>query len=143
MGFDPLSAIADLAKTIVQRVVKDPEAAQAAALEVDRMAQTGALAELDAYKAITLGQLDVNKIEAGSSDTYTSRARPTVVYAGAAALVYGFILQPFLVWAWPSHPLPAIDLGVFKDLLFGVLGIYTVGRSAEQVASIVKTGSKT
>lgn len=69
----------------------------------------------------------------------TSVETPTVVYAAAAVVVYGFVLQPLF---FPSHPLPAVSLDAARDLVFGILGVYTAGRSAEKVTSLIQAGKK-
>lgn len=135
MGFDPLSALLDLGGKVLDRVIPDPVQRDAAKLELLKQAQAGELAEMQASAANALAQIDVNKVEAGSADSYTSRARPTVVYIAALSMLYALVVQPLV---WPSHPLPAGTLEIMKDLVFGLMGLYVAGRSAEKIAATVK-----
>ncbi len=46
----------------------------------------------------TLAQIDVNKEEAKSASLFVSGGRPAVIWIGAAALAYQYIVAPFLNW---------------------------------------------
>jgi hypothetical protein len=86
------------------------------------------------------GQLDINKVEASSSDTYTSRARPTILYICAAALASNFVVGPFFTWfaAMFGHPTvhyPQLDWSTMEPVLLGMLGL-TAGHVYENVKGI-------
>lgn len=65
---NPFTAIA---KVVIDRVVPDKNANATAKAELDKMVLSGELAEIAA-------QTDINKIEAASTDKFTSRWRPAV-----------------------------------------------------------------
>lgn len=114
--------------TVLDKVLPDPQAAADAKIKLMTLAQNGELAELDAVKQMALAQLDVNKVEAASSDPYTSRWRPTIGYVLAAALTFQYLLNPLITWGaaiWaPGITPPAIGLDDHLwELMFGVLGL--------------------
>lgn len=114
--------------TVLDKVLPDPQAAADAKIKLMTLAQNGELAELDAVKQMALAQLDVNKVEAASSDPYTSRWRPTIGYVLAAALTFQYLLNPLIVWGaaiWaPDVTPPAIGLDEHLwELMTGILGL--------------------
>lgn len=128
-------------KPVIGKLFPDPEKQAELSLKLTEMQQAGEFKEIDTAAQNALAQIEVNKIEAASSDPYTSRARPTVVYVGAGALLYGYVVQPLLTWlltmVWPScPPPPLLDIAVLNELVFGILGIYTAGRTVEKVKKV-------
>ena len=91
------------------------------------LAQKGELAVLDAETKMALGQLEVNKVEAGT-DMFRGGWRPATGWACVFGLVYQFLLQPILPWlvaVCGGHvpPLPPIDNETLMVLLTGMLGL--------------------
>lgn len=123
---------------LLDKVLPDKTAADAAKAALIKQEMDGELDDLHQYAANALQQIEVSKLDAVSGDRFSARARPLVVYCSCTALLFVYIVQPLLAWLWPSHAMPACDVSVFRDLIFGVLGIYTTGRSAEKIAAIVK-----
>jgi len=84
-------------------------------------------------QATGLAQVDVNKIEAASSNLFVSGWRPAVGWVGVAGLAYQFLGYPFMQWAWAfgqgvdlipqglSAP-PDLDVEHLMTLLAGLLG---------------------
>jgi hypothetical protein len=112
---------------IFDKVIPDPQAQADAKLKVMEMAQRGELAVLDADLKLALGQLEVNKIEAGT-DMFRGGWRPAVGWTCVFGLVYQFLMQPLLPWIVTvagGHvpPLPAIDNETLMLLLTGMLGL--------------------
>lgn len=70
-----------------------------------------------------MGQIDINKLEAQSSDAYVRRARPTTLWICNFALAYIFLVHPLASWA-SAIWFPTIDIPVLPDAeyLFIVLG---------------------
>jgi len=64
-----LDSILGLGGKIIDRVLPDQAAKDAANLELLKLAQNGELAELQAEKELALGQVEINKIEAGSGSS--------------------------------------------------------------------------
>lgn len=110
---------------IVDKIIPDPQAAAEAKLRALDMAQKGELAQLDADVRLAIGQIEVNKIEAGT-DAFRGGWRPACGWACVAGLAYTFLLQPLLAWlagikGWPVPPV--IDIEALMMLLGGMLGL--------------------
>ena len=84
-------------------------------------------------QATDLAQVDVNKIEAASSNLFVSGWRPAVGWVGVAGLAYQFLGYPLMQWAWAvgqgvdlipqglGAP-PDLDVEQLMTLLAGLLG---------------------
>jgi hypothetical protein len=113
--------------TILDKIIPDPTAAADAKLKALEMAQRGELAVLDADMRLALGQMEVNKAEAGT-DMFRGGWRPAVGWTCVFGLAYQFLLQPLLPWVVALFggqvpPLPAIDNDTLMVLLTGMLGL--------------------
>jgi hypothetical protein len=121
------AALIPLIGTIVEKAIPDPQAQADAKLRVMELAQKGELAVLDADLKLAMGQLEVNKVEAGT-DMYRGGWRPAVGWTCVFGLAYQFVLQPLLPWVVALFggtvpPLPAIDNETLMVLLTGMLGL--------------------
>jgi len=76
---------------------------------------------------INKAQIEVNKIESGSSSLFKSGWRPFVGWTCGVALCYHFVLQPFLMFVLFSigkpMELPVFDMSTLTTVLFGMLGL--------------------
>jgi hypothetical protein len=84
-------------------------------------------------QATDLAQVDVNKIEATTSNLFVSGWRPAVGWVGVLGLAYQFLGYPLMQWAWAvgqgadlipqglSAP-PDLDVEQLMTLLAGLLG---------------------
>jgi hypothetical protein len=85
---------------------------------------------------INKAQLEVNKVEAGSTSRFVSGWRPFIGWVCGIALCYHFVLQPVLVFLFYSfgHPmdLPVFNMETLTTILMGMLGLSTL-RSAEKI----------
>ena len=97
---------------------------------LDKEEKAQLIAEID--KA----QLEVNKVEAGSTSLFVSGWRPFVGWTCGVALCYHFILQPFLTFLLFAFgyqiTLPTFDMGTLTTILMGMLGLGGL-RSYEKV----------
>lgn len=120
-------AIATLLGKVLDRALPDPTAKAQAALALAELQQAGEFKAIDAELQAMQMQADVNRVEAGSSDTFTSRWRPSVGYVCAAGLAYAAILEPVIRIMAPiagyAGTLPAVDTTLTMQLLFGLLGL--------------------
>jgi len=84
-------------------------------------------------QATHLAQVDVNKIEATSSNLFVSGWRPAVGWVGVAGLSYQFLGYPLMQWAWKFgqgvdlipqglNAPPDLDVEQLITLLAGLLG---------------------
>jgi hypothetical protein len=120
-------ALIPLIGTIVEKVIPDPQAAADAKLRVMELAQKGELAVLDADLKLAMGQMEINKAEAGT-DLFRGGWRPATGWVCVVGLAYQFIVQPVLPWLVSLFgvsvpPLPAIDNETLMVLLTGMLGL--------------------
>lgn len=111
---------------LLDKVIPDPAAATDAKIRMLELAQRGELAQLDAEKAVTLAQIDVNKADAQSQDQFQRRWRPAAGWVCVLGLGYNFLLQPLLSWlstlkGWPVPPI--LDVEQLLVLLSGLLGL--------------------
>jgi hypothetical protein len=113
--------------TVLEKVLPDPQASAEAKIKLMELAQKGELAILDAETKMALGQIEVNKVEAGT-DMFRGGWRPATGWACVFGLVYQFLLQPVLPWlvavcGSSVPPLPPIDNETLMVLLTGMLGL--------------------
>jgi hypothetical protein len=113
--------------TVLEKVLPDPQASAEAKIKLMDLAQKGELAVLDAETKMALGQIEVNKVEAGT-DMFRGGWRPATGWACVFGLVYQFLLQPVLPWlvavcGGSVPPLPPIDNETLMVLLTGMLGL--------------------
>ena len=76
---------------------------------------------------INKAQIEVNKVEAGSSNLFVSGWRPFVGWTCGVALCYHLVLQPFLMFVLSSigNPmeLPVFHMETLTTVLMGMLGL--------------------
>ena len=113
MAADPITAVSDLATTVISRLWPDKT-------EQER-------AQMAAALAVVQGQLDANKAEAASPSAFTSGWRPAIGWVCGCALACQYIVRPLLTWATTltGHPmpmLPGLDDTLWQ-LMLGMLGL--------------------
>jgi hypothetical protein len=117
---------------IINKVIPDPVAKAEAQLKVLQMQQAGELKQLEADVQMALGQVEINKIEAGSESLFKSGWRPAVGWTCALAFAAKFIGGPALFVLAQFIPdmkpivLPPIDMTEMLPLLLGMLGLGTL-----------------
>lgn len=120
-------ALVPILGNLLDKVFPDPAKAAEAKLEVMRMAQNGELAQLNADLQLATGQIEVNKVEAGSQSLFVAGWRPGVGWCCCFALAFKFILGPAAVvlMAMLGHPitLPEFDFTEMSTILLGMLGL--------------------
>ena len=125
---DPISSIAGLANTLITKIWPDPkDQASAEALLIKT--------QMDAALAQAQQQIDINKIEAGSSNVFVSGWRPFVGWVCGSAFALHFLLFPLLNWSAELFGRSAIaipfDMATLSTVLMGMLGLGTM-RSVEK-----------
>ena len=114
-----LSAILPVAETVIDRLVPDKNAKSKAMREMEK-------ALVDAHAKGMLGQLEINKVEAGHRSIFVAGWRPMCGWICAAALGFHFIVAPVVQWAgtiggW-HLPIPEFDMSSLMTILLGMLG---------------------
>lgn len=116
-----------LAGRLIDRVIPDPTARDAAKLELFRAQESGDLQRLQMSYSAAADQVEVNKIEAGSGSNFRGGWRPAVGWTCAGGLGYQVLFRPMLEWVGTNlahwQPPPSIDLETLLTILFGLLGI--------------------
>lgn len=87
-----------------------------------------------------MGQLAINKEEAGHASIFVAGWRPAVGWVSAAGLAYGIILEPLFSWTarvWFGYAgnFPEIDPTLLVFSLGGMLGIGTM-RTVEKIKGV-------
>lgn len=113
---------------IIDKVIPDRAAAQAAKDSITQMAAQGALTEeLLQLQAVTSAQSDINKVEAASASVFVAGWRPFVGWVCGVGLAMTCIVAPLFTWATAlaGHPtpFPQINDPILKSTLAGMLGL--------------------
>ena len=87
-------------------------------------------------------QLEVNKVEAGSTNLFVSGWRPFVGWTCGVALAWHFVIAPFIMFfsAYFGLDMPALpdfDMGSLLTVLMGMLGLGGL-RTFEKYKGITK-----
>jgi hypothetical protein len=114
MALDPLTAVSDLASTVINKIWPD---------KTEQEKQ-----QLAAAVALVQGQLDINKAEAANPNVFVSGWRPAIGWISGGALGYTYLGYPLLVWVttiwFPTIHAPVLgNDGMLYELLFGMLGL--------------------
>jgi hypothetical protein len=80
-----------------------------------------------------MGQLEINKEEAKSTNMFVSGWRPSVGWCCSFAMAYQFLVRPIATGF--GHPMPPIDVEALNTLLFAMLGVAGL-RSVEKVKGV-------
>jgi hypothetical protein len=137
-----LGPILDLFNKVADKVWPDPEKKAQAQLELVKMQQAGDFKELEVNLALAQGQMDINKVEAASSDPFTSRARPFIMWVCGLSLLYAALIDPFArfiatVFYHYTGSFPEIDTTITLQVLFGLLGLGGF-RTLEKIRGVAK-----
>lgn len=127
-----MKGILEAGLAILDKLIPDPVARQAAKVKLLELEQAGQLAALDAELQLARGQLAVNQVEAASPDRFVSGWRPAVGWVCAGGFCYTVLLQPLLPWLFGGGELPDIPTEVLLTLLLGMLGLGGL-RTAEKI----------
>ena len=132
-----ISGLFSAAQSLIERFFPDPAAKAAAQLELLRMEQTGALAQLASETDLAKLQIQVNVEEAKSTNWFVAGARPFIMWTCGVALAYVSIVEPvsrFVAKVWFGYvgDFPIIDTNLTMQILMGILGLGAY-RTAEKI----------
>lgn len=110
----------DAAVKLLDKLIPDPKAKAEALQKLREMEQSGDL-------AVIANQIEVNKVEAASSNLFVAGWRPFVGWVCGSALAFQLVLGPMIVWGSelagkPVHP-PVMQTELLTTLLIGMLGL--------------------
>ena len=144
MGLDltGIGSVADFATTLVNKLwpTADPNEKLKAQVELQHVLEQRETLLLDTQKQVMVAEL-------AQQDTYTKRARPTIVYCGLVFIFLVHVALPLFAF-FSGKPVPALTLPEeFWWAWTGVSGLWILGRSFEKQGSTGKliqaiTGSK-
>ena len=112
--------------TIIGKFKANPDIAAKASADIAVAEAALRQAELDYETKLALAQVEINKIEAASTNWFTSNWRPAVGWICAAGFFYATVGYPLLCWISINYgwkPAPQIDPTILLSVLFGMLGI--------------------
>jgi len=123
-----IAAFIPIVGTLIDKLFPDKQAADEAKIKMMELAQKGELAQLDAEMQMALGQMEINKVEAASSDPFRAGWRPMAGWACSLGLFYEFLVRPILPWLVgltgnEVAPMPSVDIDQLMILLGGLLGL--------------------
>jgi hypothetical protein len=117
---DPISALLNIGNTLINKLFPDPAQAAQAQLALLKMQQDGELAAIS-------GQMEINKIEAGSSSVFVAGWRPFAGWVCGIGLAYVSIIEPvarlIATFVGYTGDFPAIDTTLTMQVLLGMLGM--------------------
>jgi hypothetical protein len=134
MSFDPITAGIDLLSKVIDRVLPNKVEADKAKAELLVMQTKGELDQL-------VGQLDINKIEAGHQSVFVAGWRPFIGWICGCALAYAALLEPLMRFTAEvlfkyTGGFPVINTDITLQVLLGILGLGAY-RTYERVQGVI------
>tara|TARA_R110000868_G_scaffold67882_1_gene201016 strand:+ start:132 stop:584 length:453 start_codon:yes stop_codon:yes gene_type:complete len=140
-----LDGVFQLGGKLLDRLWPDPAQKAAAVLELEKMRQTGELAQLAADTDLARAQVAVNLEEAKHASLFIAGWRPAVGWVCASAFAYSYVVLPFLQFVVLTFGtqgmadglvnLPKLELGDMMPVLLGMLGL-AAARTVEKVKDV-------
>ena len=132
-----ISGLFSAAQSLIERFFPDPAAKAAAQLELLRMEQTGARAQLASETDLAKLQIQTNVEEAKSTNWFVAGWRPGIGWVCGAGLAYASLIEPFAsfiakVWFGYTGEFPVISTDLTLQILLGMLGLGAM-RSVEKI----------
>lgn len=132
MSLDPISAILNIGSKVIDRLWPDPTQAAAAKLELFKLQQSGELQQI-------MGQLEINKVEAGNASVFVSGWRPFIGWMCGAACAWNWIgisiAKTIAAFAQYNINLSPADLSEMMPILMGMLGLGAL-RTVEKIQGV-------
>jgi len=132
MGLPIIGSILALGEKLIDKLIPDPKQKADALLKLAELEQSGDL-------AVIAGQVEINKLEAMSSDNFTRRWRPFVGWVCGGALAIQLVVLPLGggVAAIIGKPvaLPVMNTELLTTLLVGMLGLGGM-RTVEKLSKV-------
>ena len=126
----PIASLIGVGMKLIDKLFPDPEAKQAAQIQLLAMEQAGDLKELDAAMQTIVA-------EAKSDHWLTANWRPITMLTFVAIIANNYILYPYLSLFWQEAPMLEVPADMWALIKIG-LGGYVVGRSGEKIAKVLK-----
>lgn len=129
-----ITDVVDSVSNVIDRFTLSKEEKQEFKLEMQsRMMKLESELE-ETYRKELDARQEIIKAELAQGDSYTKRARPTIVYSGLAFIFLVYVIVPVIAYISGANEMPDIHLpGEFWWAWGTVVGVYGVGRSAEKM----------
>lgn len=131
---DPISAVAGLLNTAIDRIWPDPAAKASAEAQL-------MMAQAQAAIASVQQQIDINKLEAANTNIFVSGWRPFVGWVCGSAFAFHFLALPLLNWLAQAFGHAEIvipfDMASLMTVLMGMLGLGGM-RTFEKVKGVAR-----
>ena len=111
----PIAQILNIGSQLIDKLIPDPAAQDAARLELLKLQQSGELAAMTA-------QTEINKAEASNPSVFVSGWRPAIGWVCALAMGYQYLARPLMVAFMPALAFPGLDDNLWQ-LMMGMLGL--------------------
>lgn len=120
MSLDPISAALDLGTSVINKIWPDPVKQAEEQRKLQKLAQEGDLARLNAEVKLMVSQMEVNKIEAAHKSIFVAGWRPFIGWVCGFGLMYNVILSPIIdIWT----EVPEVNPDLLYPVLLGMLGL--------------------
>lgn len=140
LPFD-ITQVFNFGSKVIDKIWPDPIERDKAKLRLMELQQTGELAILAAETDLAKGQLEINKVEAQSTDKFVTRWRPFIGWVCGFGFVYHVIIQPVVLFVCALKGIevkvPEFDTYLMVTTLGGLLGLGTM-RTVEKVKGVKK-----
>ena len=135
MALDPFTAGFDLIKTGLDKFFPDADLELKGKLEA-------AASEINNSYQLQLSQLEINKVEAGSTSLFVSGWRPAIGWVCGVSLLYAALVEPiarFIATVLFTYTglFPIINTELTLQILLGLLGLAGM-RSYEKSKGVTK-----
>jgi hypothetical protein len=131
---DPISAVAGLLDTAINRLWPDPAARASAEAQLMK-------AQAEAAIAAVQQQIDINKLEAVSPSVFVAGWRPFIGWVCGSAFAMHYLLLPLANWLLGAFGQPpvavAFDMETLLTVLGGMLGLAAL-RTVEKVQKVTR-----
>ena len=97
-----LTSVFDFGKTLIDKLIPDPQAKAEAQLKLVALQQEGAFKAIDAELEAMKVSMSAINTEGASADRWTSRARPAFLYVIYIVILFGLPLAVLSIW-WPGQ----------------------------------------
>jgi hypothetical protein len=131
-----IGELADKIGGVVDRFVHTGDEKAAVMIELEKLAQQSASELENTMRTELQTKEKIMVAELTSGDSYTKRARPTVVYAGLVIIFINYVLAPILARFAGIQDFPELTLPTeFWYGWSGIVATWSVGRSMERRGS--------
>jgi hypothetical protein len=122
-----ISGLLSLGGSLVDRLFPDQNARAEQMIKLEKLAQDGNLAELQAEVTKMTKQMEINMKEAEHKSIFVAGWRPFVGWVCGIGLGYASIIDPLMRFtakmAGYEGEFPVIDTTITMQVLFGMLGL--------------------